>query len=315
MYLDPNIARKNALQEAHLARAPRLPGGAPFFSHIEFSLCGLCNRQCVFCPRVDPEVYPNVAEFLSLEVYRKLLQELREVEYTGGLSYSGFSEPFYHKRLVEFVASSREILPECRVEIVTNGDFVKPQKLRALFAAGLNTLLISMYDGPEQVPHFQAIVEEAGVDPSRVILRKRYLSPEEQYGITLSNRAGTVSVQEVDVGPLREPLDHPCYYTHYRMMVDHNGDVLLCPHDWGKRLVAGNIHNEKIVDIWKGKILDRFRRRLGAGDRRFAPCSGCDVEGTRQGGAHFNAWREFYGGARVDSNDTLAVPEIPGRHG
>ncbi len=181
-FLDPNIARKNALQNAHLGRTARLPDGSPVFSHIEFSICGLCNRQCVFCPRVDPNVYPNVAEFLSLEVYIKVLSDLRDIDYFGGLSFSGFSEPFYHKQLVEFVRWSKNILPQCRVEIVTNGDFVEPQELRALLDAGLNTLLISMYDGPEQTPHFQAIIREAGVDPARVILRKRYLPPEEQYG-------------------------------------------------------------------------------------------------------------------------------------
>lgn len=293
-FLDPNIARKDALQSAHLARAPRLEKGAPVFSHIEFSLCGLCNRQCVFCPRVDPKIYPNVAEFLSLDLYCKLLRDLRDIDYSGGLSYSGFSEPFYHKQLVEFVRASKDILPECRVEIVTNGDFVKPQKLRALFEAGLNTLLISMYDGPEQIPHFQAIIREAGVDPARVILRKRYLAPEEQYGINLTNRAGMVTIEGSHVAALQEPLRRPCYYTHYRMMVDHNGDVLLCPHDWGKKLVAGNIQNKNIVDIWTGEVLSHVRRRLGMGDRRFPPCDICDVEGTRQGGAHFKAWQKFY---------------------
>jgi radical SAM protein with 4Fe4S-binding SPASM domain len=243
---------------------------------------------------VDPKIYPNVAEFLSLDLYCKLLRDLSDIDYSGGLSYSGFSEPFYHKQLVEFVQWSKDILPHCRLEIVTNGDFVKPQKLQTLFDAGLNTLLISMYDGPEQIPHFQAIIREAGVDAGRVILRKRYLPPEEQYGINLTNRAGMVTIEGSHVAALQDPLRRPCYYTHYRMMVDHNGDVLLCPHDWGKKLVAGNIQNESIVEIWTGKVLTHVRRRLGVGDRRLAPCNVCDVEGTRQGGEHFKAWQKYY---------------------
>jgi radical SAM protein with 4Fe4S-binding SPASM domain len=110
----------------------------------------------------------------------------------------------------------------------------------------------------------------------------------------LTNRAGTVTIQESHVAPLQEPLDRPCYYTHYRMMVDHNGDVLLCPHDWGKKLVAGNLHDESILAIWTGKILTQARKRLGRGDRGLAPCNVCDVEGTRQGGGHFKAWQDFY---------------------
>jgi len=302
-FMDPNIERKNAVQNAHLMKAPRLLGGAPVFSHIEFSICGLCNRECVFCPRVDPKVYPNVAEFLPLELYRKVLRDLKDVDYAGGLSYSGFSEPFYNKQLVEFISSSKEFLPRCRVEIVTNGDFVKAQKLRALFDAGLTTLLISMYDGPEQIPHFQSIVKEAGVNPDKVILRKRYLPPGEQYGINLTNRAGMVTISKVEVAALTEPLNQPCYYTHYRMMVDHSGEVLLCPHDWGKKLIAGNVRDQHIVDIWTGKILTRVRQRLAKANRRFAPCNVCDVVGTLQGGEHFKAWQEFYGKGKEESLD------------
>lgn len=297
---DPNIARKNALQNEHLSQSSRLPNGAPVFSHIEFSICGLCNRTCEFCPRADPKVYPNVAEFLSLELYRKILFDLKDIDYTGGLSYSGFSEPFYHKNLVEMVASSKEILPRCRVEIVTNGDIVKPEKMAALFKAGLNTLLVSMYDGPEQIPHFEDMIAKAGLTAQQVILRKRYLPPEEQYGINLTNRAGMVNLPGLHVEALKEPMKHPCYYTHYRMMVDHTADVLLCPHDWGKRLIVGNLRDEHIADVWTGKILTSARQRLSQGDRKFSPCNVCDVEGTRQGKEHFKAWQEFYREAHVN---------------
>ena len=302
-FLDPNIARKNTIQNTHLRRAGRLPDGSPVFSHIEFSICGLCNRTCEFCPRVDPAVYPNVAEFLSLDLYRKVLRDLRDIDYSGGLSYSGFSEPFYHKQLVDFVASSKEILPRCRVEIVTNGDMLKPKKLCALFDAGLDTLLVSMYDGPEQISHFEAVIVESGVNPDRVILRKRYLPPEEQFGINLTNRAGTVAIKQLGIAPLKEPMRHPCYYTHYRMMVDHTGEVLLCPHDWGKKLIVGNLRDQHIVDIWTGQLLSQVRQRLAGGNRRFAPCNVCDVDGTRQGGEHFRAWQEFYGKGKEKSPD------------
>lgn len=293
-FVDPNIARKDALQTAHLERSPRLPDGSPVFSHIEMSILGLCNRSCHFCPRVDPKVYPNVNEFMSLDLHKKILGDLKEISYEGGLSYSGFSEPLLHKGVVDFVHASREILPGSRLEIVTNGDVLEPGILKKLIDAGLSTLLVSMYDGPEQIPHFEKIIQEADVDSKRVILRKRYLPPTEDYGITLSNRSGMVTIKEAGIVPLKEPMRHPCYYTHYRMMVDHTGEVLLCPHDWGKRLIAGDLNKEHIVDIWTGPKLAGVRKRLAVGDRRIPPCSNCDVLGTRQGGAHFKAWTVFY---------------------
>ena len=293
-YVDPNVARKNILQDDHLRRVKSLPDGSPVFSHVEFSILGLCNRKCVFCPRHDPAVYPNVNEFMSLELYQKILNDLSEVQYEGRLSYSGFSEPMLHKDVVKFIALSKEMLPKCIVEIVTNGDQLNAMLLRALFDAGLDTLLVSLYDGPEQIPHFEGMIKESGVASEKVILRKRYLPPEENFGINgISNRAGTVDMKALEMRPLNEPLDHPCYYTHYRMMVDHNGDVLLCPHDWGKKLIAGNLQRENVIEVWT-KRLNPIRIRLGKGDRRVAPCNVCDVIGTRQGGEHFKAWQTFY---------------------
>ena len=103
-----------------------------------------------------------------------------------------------------------------------------------------------------------------------------------------------VQIEELNIKPLDSPMNMPCYYTHYRMMVDHNGDVLLCPHDWGKKLIAGNLKKEHIIAIWMGERLSQIRERLGRGDRTFAPCNVCDVNGTLQGGEHFKAWQKFY---------------------
>ena len=137
-------------------------------------------------------------------------------------------------------------------------------------------------------------MREAGVSTEQVILRKRYLPPEESFGINVTNRAGMVTISELHVAALKEPLRQPCYYPHYRMMIDHNGDVLLCPHDWGKKLVVGNVAKEHLIAIWTGKLLTQVRKRLGAADRRAPPCNVCDVPGTFQGGEHFKAWEEFY---------------------
>ena len=50
-----------------------------------------------------------------------------------------------------------------------------------------------MYDGPEQISYFEKMIKKANVGNKFVILRKRYLSEDNSYGINLSNRAGTTS--------------------------------------------------------------------------------------------------------------------------
>ena len=293
-FIDPNIPRKNALQNEHLKAAGPLPDGSPVFSEVEFSITGLCNRTCHFCPRVDPKVYPNLNEHLSLDLFTKVVTDLSDISYSGRLVFSGFGEPLLHTDVYGLLRVSRDVLHDCQLEVVTNGDRLTSSVMQKLFDAGLTTLLVSMYDGSWQIAHFEAVIEESGIAKDRVILRERYLPVKQGYGINLTNRAGNVSVAEAGVKALREPMNHPCFYTHYRMMIDHHGDVLLCPHDWGKRIIVGNLKEEHIVEIWTGSVLTQIRQRLGGGDRGFSPCNVCDVLGTRQGQEHFDAWQKLY---------------------
>ena len=56
--IDRNVARKHKLR--HDVETKRDSNEPPLFSWIEFNLTGLCNRVCVFCPRVNPKEFPNL---------------------------------------------------------------------------------------------------------------------------------------------------------------------------------------------------------------------------------------------------------------
>lgn len=295
-YFDPNIPRKGQVLQSHLEVTHEDGAAPPFFSLIEFNLSGLCNRTCVFCPRADPKVYPNVNEHIPITLYEKIMGELAEVDYAGMILYSAFGEPLLYKNIEAILQLSKEYCPKVRIESVTDGDFVTPAKLRSLFGAGLDTLLISMYDGPEQVEKFEGMMAEAGLSDKQVVLRKRWLPPEEHYGITLSNRAGMVELPDVGVGPLSEPLKRPCFYPFYQVLVDYDGAVLLCPHDWGKKLIVGNLNRQSIHELWDSRTMRRVRQNLANSDRNFAPCDKCDVDGTLMGNDHFDRWMKYYDG-------------------
>ena len=58
------------------------------------------------------------------------------------------------------------------VEVVTNGDTLKPSIILKLYNSNVNKLLISLYDGPEQVTKFKKMREESGVPEDFMILEK-----------------------------------------------------------------------------------------------------------------------------------------------
>lgn len=288
-FIDPSTRRKDFIVKERLTYFDNFP----IFSIIEFNIYGNCNRSCIFCPVSNPAVYEKKHEGISTTLFNKILDDLMEINYQGKILFSAFSEPLLHKEIELLLTSAKRKLPKSRLEIVTNGDLLTGKKLKSLFTAGLDAISISMYDGKHQIEYFNNMILECKLTDSQVILRRRYFE-DGNYGITISNRNGLINsnefrdINEKSISEL--PLKNECYYPFYMILVDYNGDVLLCPHDWSKKTKFGNLNHEKIWDIWKSPILNKLRLSLSKSDRNFNPCKICDVLGTVMGKENFNAW-------------------------
>lgn len=287
-FLDPAIKRKAELAKKNLY----LFEGIPLPAEIEISESGTCNRKCSFCPRSAPG-FEDKKEFIETSLIEKLCKELSNVNYRGTVRFSGFVEPLLDKNIYNLLSLIKKYLPSSNLEMVTNGDVLNLKRLKKLFLNGLNTILISVYDSKEDAEKFQAMCNEADLNQDQYVIRHRYLPPEEDFGITMSNRAGMMSNAEYKIQPLTRSLKVPCYYPSYTFFLDYNGDVLMCPHDWGKKKILGNLNNSSFMEIWKSKIALEIRNKLNDGDREFSPCNVCDVNGVLIGKKHSNAWKEI----------------------
>lgn len=291
-FIDKSTDRKNKIVKDKL----KIINGVPVFSIIEFNIIGTCNRNCSFCPVSNSEIYHKTTDELDIELFRKILLDLQEIQYEGKILFSAFSEPLLHKKIEKLISLAKEYLPKIRLEIVSNGDLLTTKKLKNLYDSGLDTINISMYDGEHQIEHFNKIREESGVPEEMIVLRRRYLE-NGNYGLTISNRAGLINSNEYrdksENSIVELPLQKPCYYPFYMILIDYNGDVLLCPHDWAKKLTFGNLKNNKLFDIWNGNILNNLRKKLSASNRAFSPCNNCDVLGTIIGKDSFDSWEKI----------------------
>jgi hypothetical protein len=57
----------------------------------------------------------------------------------------------------------------------------------------------------------------------------------------------------------------------------------MCPHDWGEKIILGNLNLKNLYQIWFSKKAINIRKILKNGNRNFSPCNVCDVEGTLMG--------------------------------
>ena len=281
-FLDPNIKHKKKTIQNRIQLYEYKKKMLPLPTEIEISESGTCNRKCSFCPRSAPE-FEDVKEFISEELILKVIRELMTLDYAGVIRFSGFVEPLLDKKIFDHIYNFKKFLPKVRVEVVTNGDPLNLNRLKKLFDSGLDKLLISAYDGKEDVIKFQKLVDECKLNKDQYIIRDRSLPEEENFGITLSNRSGMMENADFKIPSLKNPLDNPCYIPSYTLFFDYLGDVLMCPHDWGKKVILGNLKKENLLDIWFSDKSMRIRKNLVNRNRKFQPCNVCDVEGTLMG--------------------------------
>ena len=274
-----NIKRRTVIVDDQLVHHK----GIPIPSWIELSLIDVCNRKCVFCPKSDPAVAPDTHQKMNMLLIEKLTEELKEINYKGSVVLCGYGEPMLHKDIYKI---SRKLAEAAFVEIVTNGDPLSKDKIKKLYDANVNKVLISLYDGPEQIKKFQDMANAAQVPEDFVIQRHRWFTEKEDYGLKLTNRTGTIKIGNQDsVNNFSY-----CYYPSYSVLIDWNGDVFLCSQDWQRRRTMGNIMQTDFFDIWNGPVMSKYRRLLLKGDRKLNPCNQCNADGMVYGEQHYQAW-------------------------
>ena len=272
-------------------------GNIPLFSFIELNINEICNRVCPFCPRSNPEQYPNQNIHMSVELAKNIAEQLADINFTGIVNISGTGEPLLTKHVVDIVKQFGD--KGIHIEIVTNGDMLVSKKgsklIKDLYSAGLCQFVVSMYDGPEQIDEFNALFASCDIDKGSYSLRDRWYDESEDYGLLYTNRAGNIGFEhlsDISKQKLMESGKSACFYTHYSMMIDWNGDALLCCQDMYNRTVNfGNVKDKSLVDIWTDAKLTEFRNKLKNGDRSLSPCSNCNANGQVFGVNHANKWK------------------------
>lgn len=234
----------------------------------------------MFCPRVDPKVYPNRNLHMSEDVLLTVAENLAAEGSRARISFSGFGEPLLHPHFPRIISLARARLTNT-IECNTNGDKLTSGKIEDLFDAGLTFLYVNMYDGPHQEEPFHAMFKQAGMTTYK--LRPHW---GESHGLTLNNRSGTLQGQEAATGR--------CHYPFYKMLVDWNGDVLFCSNDWARKIVVGNVLSQSLRAIWLSDKMKEIRLGLACGDRNRDPCNQCSVVGTLSGKPSFDLLMESY---------------------
>ncbi|WP_052590722.1 radical SAM/SPASM domain-containing protein [Halobacteriovorax marinus] len=219
------------------------------FSVVEIEINSHCNMACSYCPNSEHERLEKGE--MSTETFIRIMQQLKEIEFKGRVSYHFYNEPLLCKKLDEFVVLTKEFLPSCIIDIYSNGTLLTKKRLEKLFELGVDKFTITEHEGTKPGYIFKKVYK----DLDEAQKKKVHFQGHEK--LDLSNRGGLLEhLSTQDISSV------PCYIPLYLVVITLNGNVLPCYDDFYQNHSMGNIHDQHIEEIWNSEKYNNFRKLL-----------------------------------------------------
>ncbi len=106
----------------------------------------LCNLDCTMCMRQGWK--GELLGHMDMNLYRKLIEEVKGLKSIHTIFFGGVGEPMFHPDFVEMVRMAKSAGK--RVECVTNGTLMTPDRAQEIIEAGLDKVWFSVDGFDEQ---------------------------------------------------------------------------------------------------------------------------------------------------------------------
>lgn len=243
----------------------------PWPHEIEIETINRCNGGCSFCPvNVNKDIRRH--ELMDEELFLKIVDDLKELDYAGRVALFSNNEPLLDDRIIEFSRILRERVPRAQIHMFTNGTLLTVEMFRELINY-LDELIIDNYNQQLQlissVKKIKTYIDDLG-DPNirkkvKILLRK----PNE----FLSSRGG-------DAPNRMEMLNvsgETCALPLCQMVIRPSGKVSLCCNDPYGKDTLGDLKENSILEVWYGEEYQKVRNEILKGRENYQHCEHCDT--------------------------------------
>lgn len=238
------------------------------FRDIEIETINRCNSNCSFCP-VNRKADPRVFHLMKEEIFHSIINQLRELNYSGMICFNGNNEPLLDKRINHFLKNAREKLPKAHIIMYTNGILLDIDQMNNILPF-LDRLYIDNYNDLRRInKRTQEILD--------FLKDKKELSDKVEVNII---RTRAIRTTRGGCAPNRTKvffLHSPCIYPFHQLNVRSDGKVIMCCNDPLGKLILGDLTKETIVSVWYGKKYLRLRESISKGRHFNNICKNCDV--------------------------------------
>lgn len=291
-----------------------IPLSTPFIINVDPS--DSCNFKCGFCPTGDRELMKKVGRpfiTMNFDLFKKIIDDLKDFSVPlKVLRLYKDGEPLLNPNFAEMVKYAKDSGNVLRVDTTTNGSLLNPTLNRKIIDSGIDRINISvegvnaeqymkfskykidfdkfvdnikdLYNNKKNCEIVVKINGDVLTDEDKLFFKKTFEDisdsayiehimscwPEFELrdGLKVNNDEGIYGqeIKEVSV----------CPYVFYSFSINSDGQVSLCFLDWSKKLLIGNVKEERVKDIWLGKEMKEYQKMFLNNERKNHPiCKNC----------------------------------------
>ncbi|MBQ3396363.1 MAG: SPASM domain-containing protein [Synergistaceae bacterium] len=239
---------------------------------IEIETVNRCNGICPFCPvNVNQPQRPYAK--MTEKLFRKIVDELAEMNYKMGVSLFSNNEPFLDERIIDFHRYANEKLPEAIFWLYTNGTLLTFEKFIEIMPF-LDLLIIDNYNDKKEInsPELQRIYD--------YIQKHHEFDERVKFWFRMQNEVltsrGGQAPNKQGMND-RSTLNVLCILPFVQLIVRPTGEVSLCCNDALGKYTLGNLSTQSIAEVWSSEKYKSIRMdMLANGRKNLLLCKDCD---------------------------------------
>ena len=228
------------------------------------SLCNMSKEHCTQCPnawRMENFGQTNI----KTEVIERFFKELNGYGYTGLTAFHSYNEPLMDKRIYDICATHKELCPDAKIEILSNGRLMDNDVAVRLLKLGVDQIAISAYEDST----YQRLVD--------IFAPLRHEHPNCKFFVTrqiLDDRMHMYGWKTRAEKGL--PTIQTCNRVKEQLVVTATGELQVCCYEWKKEMQFGNIKENTLTEILEKSDFLSIRDDLIKGYRdNYHPCDRC----------------------------------------
>jgi len=272
---------------------------------VDIGVTNACNANCIMCPH---HKLKNIGT-MDMKLYKKIIDNCSKLKIKM-ITLSFFGEPLLDKTLIEKIKYSKE--KGLQVGFYSNASLLTKDWAIELIKSHLDGITIS-FDGYTKET-YEKIRRGLKFDVVKknilnlIKIRKDLNKNHPKINLVLveleenkneiksfyeewKNKVDSINIinmrnwaNEIDKKGTKESFHFnykikrkPCSLIWQKMVIDWNGDAVLCCDDWNHSTILGNLKKQSIEEIWKGEKLKKIREAHIEGKFHKVPiCAKCN---------------------------------------